>query len=182
MACPTSSPNWIRRTLFERFHSLLPGVELHLDAGLEPAAAAGRFQPLSERAPHLFSRLDVVQAEPGVKLHYGFRDAALIGDAGAAEDLSGRVALLRRGEMYDVNSGSPWAYNAPLFGIPFAARLFTVLIELEDGYSVFPDHYRQFLCYADGGATRVTAKGFAGRVKEHRPAWAEGAAGRVRRS
>ena len=73
------------------------------------------------------------------------------------EKLRGRVGVVFRSELFDVETGPPWAYNAPSFGIPFAAKNVIVLIECDDAYPIFPEQYRQFLSYKGGSASRVSA-------------------------
>ena len=79
--------------------------------------------------------------------------------------------MVFRNELFDVADGSPWAYNAPSFGIAFGAKNVILLIEFDDDYPVFPEQYRQFLCYEGGAALRVTSRDFARPALANRPRW-----------
>ncbi len=73
--------------------------------------------------------------------------------------------------MYDVRKGRPWTLDAPIFGIAFGARHFSVHIELPGGASVRPEGYRQFFRYTTGEQQQVYAADFARIAVKNRPQW-----------
>ena len=60
---------------------------------------------------------------------------------------------------------------APVYGITFGPRHYSVHVELPDTYPVLPDAYRQFLRDDGGEQDEVRIERFAELVRSHRPAW-----------
>jgi len=173
---PPVPPFWIPKTLFQRFYAIDPSIEMDIGEGLHAQGTGGRrFETLACRRAGHFAQHETVPAENGLRVHYLYDAPAEDGRgrsvSGALQDTAGLIAVLYRGELYDVKTGSVWAYDAPMFGIPFAARRFTVLIELPDDFAAIPEEYRQFLRHHGGQQGAVGAKDFRTTVVRHRPAW-----------
>jgi hypothetical protein len=64
-----------------------------------------------------------------------------------------------------------WLHEAPVYGIPFGARNFSIYIELPDDFPLLPDGYRQFLRHTHNLQHHVQAREFARLALRHRPAW-----------
>jgi hypothetical protein len=70
-----------------------------------------------------------------------------------------------------MQTDSPWAYEAPNYGITFGARHISVFVELPPDYPVTPDAYRQFLRHRGRDQAQVTVREFAPLVVAARPSW-----------
>jgi len=173
---PKVGANWIAETLFYRFFTIPEQVKLILEPSATGLASDIEFQPFSKLAPR-FDQSESITLSDGVTVHYAFNPPdprqpwrnRLTTDG--LETVSGFAAVVHGGEMYDVRSGSPWAYIAPPFGVTVAARHVAALIELPDDYPVMIDGYRQFLRYTKGEQRQVYTPDFARRVREARPSW-----------
>ena len=113
----------------------------------------------------------------GVTIHYLYDPAhperpwENASSDGALQSSASSAALVYRDELYDVRTGSPWAYEAPKFGVTFAARHISVVVELPDDHPVIPEAYRQFLRYEEGEQQQARIEDFADLVRDNRPAW-----------
>ena len=173
---PTVDAFWIPQSLYQRFFRLSPGLELRLDPALHWGEGVRRFEPLGNRIG-VFARHEAVQAADGVTIHYFYdpphklRNWENQSSEGALQNSASSVGLVYQDEIYDVRTGSPWAYVAPSYGIPFKARHFSVYIELAPDYMVLPDTYRQFLRYRIGDQRQVYASDFAHLARKAQPEW-----------
>jgi hypothetical protein len=111
-----------------------------------------------------------------VRVHYYYDPPYQ--DGGHNKSISGSltssvstVAVVFRGEMYDVRKGRKWAADAPVFGIPFGARHISVHVELPDAFPVRHEPYRRFVQLSAGDQRQVAVDDFAELVFRHRPEW-----------
>jgi hypothetical protein len=173
---PRMDAFWIPHALYRRFFRIGDGIELLLAEGLHWRDGVRRFEPIAARGA-AFGRRETVAAPDGVLLHYTYdgphpeRAWENVSSEGALQSSESLLAIIYQNEMYDVQAGSPWAYVAPVFGIAFRARHFSVHIELPENYPVLPDGYRQFLRYRGGEQAQVYANNFAPLAMALRPAW-----------
>jgi len=173
---PSVEAFWIPQTLYQRFFRIRHGVELRLDPSLHWADGVRRFMPLAARTSE-FARYEAVQAGEGVRIHYFYDPPHPVrtwenqSSEGALQYSGGSAGFVYKDEIYDVRSGSPWAYVAPSYGIPVKARYFSVYVELADDYPIVPDTYRQFLRYGSGDQRQVFTSDFAHFARRYQPAW-----------
>jgi hypothetical protein len=174
---PQSRAYWLPQALYHRYFDIPADVALVIEPGLHWFAEPRTFEPLKRRALTAFAGYEAVQASNGITLHYlhdpqhAVRALENVSSEGALQTSSSLVAIVWRNEMYEVQHGSPWFYEAPVFGFTFGGRHLSVLIELADDYPVLPDAYRQFIRYVGAEQQQVRPKDFAGLVRECQPAW-----------
>jgi len=172
---PAISSNWIAEGLYARFFRLPPRVTIWLHEGCHTRQGMREFLPIARRYA-AFTRVESVPAEDSTIIHY-LHDAPtteggpLASSVGALQGAGGAVALVHRGEIFDVRCGGTWINEAPIYGIPFGARCVSVYIELPDDHPVLPDAYRQFLRHAGQLQRNVEAREFSAAVLSHRPEW-----------
>jgi hypothetical protein len=174
---PGVSPSWIAEELYARFFTWPSGITLTLHEGCHTGTGARVFEPIGARTTH-FERYEAIPIERGIVLHYFFDapDPEVSGQLksarGALQPAHGTAALVHRGEVYDARRPNwVWTHEAPVYGIPFGARYFSVFVELPDDFPLLPDGYRQFLRHVHNLQHHVTTREFAALVVRHRPAW-----------
>jgi hypothetical protein len=172
---PPQDRQWITTYLYHRFYSLPEGVEVYLGEGTHPRDGRRQFKPIPERAD-AFERIETVDVGEGVKVHYYYDPAYQ--DTGHNRSISGSltssvstVAIVFRGEMYDVRKGRKWAADAPIFGVPFGAKHISIHVELPDSFPVRHEPYRRFIQLTGGEQRAVMVDDFAELVFKHRPDW-----------
>jgi hypothetical protein len=174
---PKSRAYWLPQTLYHRYFDIPADVALVIEPGLHWFKEPRRFEPLKRRAHTAFAGYEAVSAGNGMTVHYihdpqhPIRTQENGSSEGALQTSSSLIAVVWRNEMYEVQHGSPWFYEAPIFGFTFGGRHLSVLIELADDYPVLPDAYRQFIRYAGAEQQQVRPKDFAALVRECQPAW-----------
>ena len=173
---PVMSAGWISQELYARFHTLPPGIALILRDGCNITGGDREFLPIGARIAD-FERYEAVAAERGIVLHY-FYDApdpeapnVLLSARGALQPARSSGAIVHRGEMYDLRPPWAWLCDAPVFGLPFGARNFSVHVQLPDDFPLVPDGYRQFLRHSHNLQEHVRVLEFAPLVLRHRPEW-----------
>lgn len=172
---PEQDRQWITTYLYHRFYSLPAGVEIYLHEGTHPRDGRRQFKPIPERVD-AFGRVEAVEVGEGVRLHYLYDPAYQ--DGGHNKSISGSltssvstVAIVFRGEMFDVRKGRKWAADAPAFGIPFGARHISIHVELPDNFSVRHEPYRRFVQLIGSDQRQVMVEDFAELVFRNRPEW-----------
>jgi len=173
---PAMSAGWIAEELYARFHTLPQNIELILREGCNIVGGHQAFAPIGARAG-AFANTEMVAAERGIKLHY-YYDAPdpnaagrLLSARGALQPAHSTAGLIYRGEFYDLRPAWVWLHEAPVFGLPFGARHFTIHVELPDDFPLLPDGYRQFLRHTHTLQHHVQVREFAALALRHRPAW-----------
>jgi hypothetical protein len=152
---PAVSADWIADELYARFYQLPSGVSLTLREGCHIQTGDRSFMPIGARAGE-FAHYEAIPTERGLTLHYYF-DAPDPDVAGglmpahhALQGAHGTAGVIYRGEIYDIRRPSwTWIHEAPVYGLPFGARHFSVYVTLPDEFPVLPDGYCQFLRHAD---------------------------------
>jgi len=173
---PSMDAFWIPQTLYHRYFRLPPGIEVLLDPALHWGEGTRRFETLTGRLS-VFARHEAVQADEGVVIHFFYdpphklRSWENQSSEGALQISSSSSGFVYQNEIFDMRFGSPWAYVAPSYGIPFKARHFSVYIELSADYPVVPDTYRQFVRYRIGDQRQVFSADFAHLARQAQPAW-----------
>lgn len=176
---PKSDSQWLATYLYHRFYRVPAGVKVFLQEGTHRLINNRTFSTIPERlAAGAFERFEtVVDDETGIKVHYVY-DAPYEkypsqnkSHSGALQSSVSLCAVVHKNEMYDVRKGRNWTLDAPLYGITFGARHFSVHVELPDNASVRPDGYRQFLRYTSGEQNQVLTSDFAKIVAKNRPQW-----------
>ncbi len=174
---PKLPPSWIAEDLYARFYHCPAGVFLTLHEGCHTLGSGARvFAPLGDRVA-AFARHEAVPVEHGVVVHYLYdapdpdRPGKLLSAHDGLQPARSTAALIYRGELYDVRPSWAWTNEAPVYGIPFGARFFSVHIELPDDFPLLPDGYRQFLRHTNDLQKQIEAREFATLVVRHRPEW-----------
>jgi hypothetical protein len=174
-ADPPQDAQWLATYLYHRFYRLPGDVKVMLWKGTNKLGDSRPFLPITSRL-NVFEKYETVATSHNIKIHYIFD--APYDKSGHNRSVSGAVAsavstcaIVYRDELYDLRKGRKWAFDAPVFGIPFGAKHISVHIELPSNYQVVPDGYRQFLRYAQGEQPHVQASDFAELVRENRPQW-----------
>jgi hypothetical protein len=173
---PSMAPGWIAAELYSRFYALPPGISLLLSEECNSTGAPRAFVPIGARVGE-FANYEAVPTDRGITLHYFYdapdqeRTGRLMSDRGALQPAQSSAALIYRGEIYDFRPGWAWLHEAPVYGIPFGARNFSVYIQLPDDFPLLPDGYRQFLRHTHNLQHHVQAREFAAMALRFRPAW-----------
>jgi hypothetical protein len=173
---PAMAPGWIAEELYARFHSLPPQIDVVLRDGCNIVGGDRPFTPMRARGA-AFARHEAVDVERGIRLHYYYDPpdpnvaGGLLSSRGALQTARSTAALIYRGEIYDVRPGWAWQHEAPIFGLPFGARYFSVYVELPDDFPLLPDGYRQFLRHSENLQQNIQVRDFASLALRHRPAW-----------
>jgi hypothetical protein len=174
---PAMPAYWLAAALYNRFFRIPEDIDVQIAPELLWFPTARRFEPLASRAFTAFAGYEAVPAPGNVKIHF-FHDPANperpwenTSSDGALQTAASQVAIVYRNELYDRTSGSPWAYEAPNYGITFGARNISVFIELPDDYPLRPDAYRQFLTRSGGEQRQVMTRDFAALTLASRPRW-----------
>jgi len=174
---PEMGPFWLPEALYGRFFRFPEDIEVVIEPELTWRPAPQRFLTLAQRAKTAFAGYECVTTQEGLRIHY-FHDPATPGRAwenasseGALQTAMGQVGIVYREEIYDRTVGSPWAHEAPNFGVTFGGRHVSVFIELPDDYPVRPDAYRMNLMKVSGDQSVIQALEFAQTVRKSRPRW-----------
>lgn len=176
---PECDSQWLATYLYHRFYRVPPGVKIFLREGTHRLAHGRSFFTIPERIESgAFDRSEtIVDDETGIKVHYVY-DAPYEkypsqnnSHRGALQSSVSLCAVVYKNEMYDVRKGRGWTLDAPLFGITFGARHFSIHVELPDDSQVRPDGYRQFLRRTDGEQNQVFVSDYAKVVARNRPQW-----------
>jgi len=176
---PKCDSQWLATYLYHRFYRLPEGVKIFLHSGTHRLVNGRSFFTIPERiAAEAFDRAEsVLDRETGIQIHYIYDGpyekypSQNKSHSGALQSSVSTCAVVHKSEMYDVRKGRHWTQDAPIFGISFGARHFSVHIELPDDFPVRPDGYRQFLRYTQGEQEQVYAADFAMLVAANRPEW-----------
>ncbi|WP_294534519.1 ATP-binding protein [uncultured Rhodoblastus sp.] len=167
---------WVPDSLFLRYFRTPDDVRTLIEPGLQWFGDIAEFRPLAGRLD-AYARHEAVAAERGIKIHF-IHDPAHPerswenkSSDGAIHPTTALVALSWKGELYDVQRGSAWFYEAPRYGVTFGSRHLTVIVELPLNFDVLPEMYRQFLKYRSSTQANVRASDFARLVMANRPQW-----------
>jgi len=177
---PIAKPYWLPEALYHRYFDIPSGVRVTIEPDLHWAEGPRPFSPLRQRAITSFTGYAAIPCGGEITIHFLYdaphpqRPWENASSDGALQRADSLVALVWRNEMYDVLSGSPWLYEAPNFGLTFAGRNISILIQLADDYPVLPDAYRQFLLARIGSQSQLSCKDFTGLVRACRPDWVLG--------
>jgi hypothetical protein len=174
---PNSLNSWLVRTIGGRFFRFPDGIDIMLQPGAVPGMRMPhRLVSLAERLagmPHY----EAVRLPDGLVIHYAYdpphseRPGVNASHAAGPQNADAVAALVHRDEMYGLLRDQGWRREAPNFGVPFAARHVSILVELPDDYPVQVDGYREFLRYRAGDQAQARLLDFAGLVTRHQPAW-----------
>jgi hypothetical protein len=176
---PDCDAQWLATYLYHRFYRAASEVKITLATGTHKLGEGTRtFQTIPDRiSSGSFDKAETVTADSGIKIHYIY-DGPYAKSPGHNRSISGAIqssqstcAIVYKNEMYDVRKGRAWSLDAPLFGLHFGARHFSVHIEIPDQFPVQPEGYRQFLRYKMGDQEQLYATGFAEIVARNRPQW-----------
>jgi hypothetical protein len=168
---------WLPLSLYNRFFRIPDGIDVLVAPDFHWHSDLRRFVPLASRALTDFRGYEAVRTDEGPRIHYFYdptcpqRPWENASSEGAIQTAIGQVGIVHRDEIYGLTSGSPWAYDAPNFGITFGAGNISVLIELPDDYPALPDSYRQSLHHQRGDQAQLTPHEFAALVRAYRPQW-----------
>jgi hypothetical protein len=176
---PKCDSQWLATYLYHRFYRVPPGVKIFLHAGTHRLENGRSFLTIPERIEAgAFDRAETVRdSETGIRIHYIYDGpyekypSQNKSHSGALQSSVSTCAVVYKNEMYDVRKGRGWTLDAPIYGISFGARHFSVHVELPDNYAVRPDGYRQFLRHTKGEQDHVYVADFAQLVAKYRPQW-----------
>ncbi|MEM1144062.1 MAG: ATP-binding protein [Pseudomonadota bacterium] len=172
---PEMDRQWIATGLYHRLYRLPEGVEIGLNAGTHPRDGRRAFKTILDRKD-AFGGYEAVKVDRGILIHFFFdppykntsHNQSVSGSF--ASNLS-TVAIVYKGEMYDVRKSQKWKVDAPMFGIPFGAKHISVHIEVPDAFPVRHEPYRRFLQLKGGDQREVSVEDFAELVYRSRPQW-----------
>jgi hypothetical protein len=176
---PNCDSQWLATYLYHRFYRLPAGVKIVLQAGTHRLINNRTFATIPERIQSgAFDRAETIEDnDTGIKIHYLYDGpyekypSQNKSHSGALQSSVSTCAVVHKNEMYDVRKGRHWTLDAPIFGVAFGARHFSIHIELPDEYPVRPEGYRQFLRYLHGEQQQVYSSDFAKIVAKNRPKW-----------
>jgi hypothetical protein len=176
---PKCDAQWLATYLYHRFYRTPEGVKIFLQHGTHRLENGRSFFTIPERIrAGAFDRAETVtDEESGIKLHYVYDGpyekypSQNKSHSGALQSSVSVCSVVHKGEMYDARKGKNWTLDAPIFGITFGAKHFSVHIELPDNFGVRPDGYRQFLRYKNGTQEQILCSDFAKLVAKNRPQW-----------
>ena len=163
---PETPPDWVLQTLAKRFVHLPSGVNVHLETEtdkpevFEPSLGASRF----------FDQSETVATSDGVRIRYCYRAEDSAKPRPRVRNL-GLGAITFGDEVYACVEGPRWLLEAPTYGLTFAGRRCTILVELPRSFPVVPEQYRQFLRFKEGEQRQVAFADFGELVRQHMPAW-----------
>ena len=174
---PPVGPNWILEGLYQRLWTLPDQVEIRIAEGLHEGVGEQTFRPLSVRPAESGALRETVEIGEGVRAHYFYdpphpeRPWENLSTQAELQAELGLLSLAHRGEMYRPRAGSPWASIAPVFGIAYSPRNYSIVVELPNDYQSVPETYRVFLqrSTADQGEIQIDA--FAEQVRNFAPEW-----------
>lgn len=173
--------SYIASTIFKRFASFSPGVEVRIDVSMTKGGGkeeTGRYRQLKtlEGVLDKLPQHERVTCPEGiVTIHYvhdpkhdnySHTKSALANPATASTTF---CAVVYKGERYDIKSSKAWSSAAPNFGIPFGSKVLTVEIEIADELAL-PNQYRSGLTWP-ADRSDLDAADFADYVRELMPAW-----------
>lgn len=172
---PKVDRQWIATGLYHRLYRLENNVEIGLGEGTHPRDGRRAFRTILDRRES-FAGYERVDTEAGINVHFYFdppykntsHNQTVSGSF--ASNLS-TVAVVYKGEMYDVRKSQKWKVDAPMFGVPFGAKHISIHIELPDDFPVRHEPYRRFLQLKGGDQREVTVEDFAELVYRNRPQW-----------
>ncbi|MBK8211955.1 MAG: ATP-binding protein [Rhodospirillales bacterium] len=177
---PAVERYWIPETLYHRYARIPGDLQVIINEPLHWAVGERPFVPILARALNEFAGYEAVRSPEGVTVHF-LHDPAHpqrrwenASSEDAIQTSMTFVAVMWRNEFYDLRSGSPWYYEAPMFGVTHGGRHVSVIVELPDDYEVLPDMYRQYLLYNAERQDQVRVAEFAGLVRRVRPSWIQG--------
>ncbi|MBI0534675.1 ATP-binding protein [Roseomonas sp. KE2513] len=173
---PRSSWRWLVDAICNRFFRFPPSARIVLQAGVAGLRAPRQLVSLADRLQAL-DHYEQVKTPEGIIIHYAYDPphptrANVNASQGTGPESANSIAgLVHRDEIYAVKSGAGWWRDAPSYGIAFAARHISILVELPDDYPVLPEAYREFLRYRDGKQAQIYLLDFAGLVARNQPLW-----------
>jgi len=174
---PPMGPNWIAETLYRRYWQIPEGVTIVLAEGLHEGGGERTLRLLGDRPSTRGARREVAISPDGVKVHYLFDPAdperpwETLSSRAELQQTFGLLALVHRGEMYRTRAGSQWAYGAAAFGVAFAPRHYSIVVELPADYAVAPNTYRMFLQGHGSQQSELLVDAFAELARNLRPPW-----------
>ncbi len=161
--------DWIPDALTRRFHRLPDKALIRLEGPVSVSGELEGFVPLCRDVEH-FTQTETVDLGDGLRVTYAYhREPWAMDTAFGARP--GFGAIVYRNEIWGLVAGRQWIADAPALGIPFGGRHCAVLVELDDGFPVLPEAYRQFLRHAEGSQAQVALRDFAAAVRANIPAW-----------
>lgn len=168
---PAVDPLWVLDYLNHRFHTLPDDLTIRLQPGVA-GPEEHVFRGMADRLTGL-TRQETVTAMEGIRVHFAYdaREQAGVLPEPDGIVLSGQAGVIHRGEIYAPKRGQDWVMEAPIFGMPFGAKHFAVLVELPDDYAIRPDLYRQFLRFQHGAQRQLMLSDFAALVRAAIPDW-----------
>jgi len=170
-----SYKQWLHDILYHRFYRLPENVTIRIEEDAKSGDSNRIFKTIPQRL-HVYGKHETVTTSDGIKITY-IHDPARpdgshnISRNGAMSSTPAHIAVVYKGEMYDVRSSNKWNAISPEFGVPFATKHVVIHIELPDDYDVVPEAYRRFLQLSDGDQHQITVFEFASYVRDHRPEW-----------
>lgn len=173
---PRTSPRWLVDAICNRFFRFPLSARIVLQAGVAGLRTRRQLVSLADRLQTL-DHYERVRTSEGIVIHYAYdpphpsRPNVNASQGAGPESASSIAGLVHRDEIYAVKMGPGWWRDAPSYGIPFAARHVSVLVELPEGYPVLPEAYREFLRYTTDKQAQVNLIDFAGLVARSQPVW-----------
>lgn len=173
--------SYIASTIFRRFASFSPGVEVRIDVsmtkggGKDETGRTRQLRVLEDVLDKLPNHERVTCPEGLITIHYvhdpkhekhSHTLSALANPATASTTF---CAIVHKGERYDHKSSKAWSSAAPNFGIPFGSRVITVEIEIPDELAL-PNQYRNGLTWPEDRSD-LSADQFSDYVRELMPDW-----------
>lgn len=177
----TVDRSYIATTIFKRFASFSPNVEVRIDVSMTKGGGkdeTGRYRQLKtlDQIIDKLPRHERVTCPEGlITVHYihdpkhqsySHSLSALANPATASTTF---CAVVHKGERYDYKNRKAWSAAAPNFGIPFGSKVLSIEIEIPDSMAL-PNQYRDGLTWPDDRSPLV-AEQFDDYVRELMPDW-----------
>ena len=174
-----SEKRFVATEIFRRFYSLPDYVEIKLSDEFHGRKSYMELRTMDRVIARWGSDPSKLQAEwveaaDGIKVEY-VHLPILSGNNNVigAHELPGQspmIALVWRGEMYDVRFGSEWSRMAPSFGLFGVHGQMSIFIHLPDDFGVRDDRYRERL-YDGKTGEMLEVSDFMEEVRTVRPKW-----------
>ena len=177
----TVDRSYIATTIFKRFASFSPNVEIRIDVSMTKGGGkdeTGRTRQLRtlEQIIDKLPRHERVKGPEGlITIHYihdpkhQSHSHSLSALANPATASTTFCAVVHKGERYDYKHKKAWSSAAPNFGIPFGSKVLSIEIEIPDDMAL-PNQYRDGLTWP-GDRSALVAEQFDDYVRELMPEW-----------
>jgi hypothetical protein len=166
--------NWLNALVHYRYYRLPNNIGISYDSGVLSQTQTKRVLKTWEHIIESKNQIrhEVVDSGDGIKIIYALNSAKGWNVHQIALQSCG--AIVYKNEMFDVASSNKilnkrWGITAPKLGIPFGSEAISVFVELDDGFPIDMNMYRDQLTNSVGEVIHI--EDFAGYVATFMPDW-----------